>query len=78
MPDLVSRVQEIRAMVEAEPGLTGKEIADRLGLTPGRVCQILSQMRKTGDLTERRNERGIGMHISDQALRRKYIRERWR
>jgi DNA-binding transcriptional regulator PaaX len=65
-------------LVEGQPGISSREVADELGLTPGRVSQILSKMKDAGEIDQRRKGRKCGLHLSDAALRRKYITQRWK
>jgi predicted transcriptional regulator len=78
MPELVTRAQQIKKMVEDTPGITSREVAEKLGVTPGRVSQIVGAMKDAGDIEQRKRGRGQGLHLSDRALRRKYITMRWR
>lgn len=81
MSDATKRSQEIKALVEENPGITNSEIARRLELTPGRVSQLVGPLKDGGDLETRRRQDGkpgVGLHISQTALRRRYITRRWR
>jgi len=67
MSDATKRAQEIKALVESNPGITNGQIAEQLGLTPGRVSQIVAPLKKGGDLEARRRQDGkpgVGLHIS--------------
>jgi Mn-dependent DtxR family transcriptional regulator len=77
VPDYIDRAKQIRAIVEDRPGITSKELADEMGVTPGRVSQLVSAMRSKGDINLRKKGKAAGLHLSDSAMRRRLLRQRW-
>jgi DNA-binding MarR family transcriptional regulator len=70
-------MREILAIVEENPGITGKELSEKMGVTPGRVSQLLGEMGGDGNINRRRRGKAVGLHLSDVAIRRKLLRQRW-
>lgn len=68
---------DIRAIVAQEPGITSKALAGRLGLSEGRVSQILKTLKQADVVQHRRSGRDIGLHLSGRALSSQWVRKRW-
>lgn len=67
----------IRELVEAEPGISPGEVARRLGVTAGRVSQVLAGMKSAEVIEQKRNGRQLGLHLSASAMRKQWLRKRW-
>lgn len=84
MPDIVNRSRQILDLAESEPGISSAEVAERLGVTRGRVSQIVRDMKDSGQIDQRRKGRAMGLHPTDElrptskALRQKILNRRWR
>ena len=78
MTDLVRTAQKIREKIQEEPGITATKIAEELGVTKGRVSQVVSEMRDADEVCQRRKGKELGLHMTQTATRRRLIRERWR
>jgi len=74
----IERAAQIRDLVQSEPGLNSREVARRLGVSPATVCLVLAELKSSGDVRAKRQGRGQALYPSDQALRRKYLSQRWR
>lgn len=77
MREYVDRTRQIRDIIEENPGISGKEVAERMGLTPGRVSQLVSSMRDHNEILQKREGRNVGLHLTDSAIRRRILRRRW-
>lgn len=78
MTSAVERGKEIKALLEKEPGLTSREIAKKLNVSPGTVSLALKGLVNAEEVQGKRVGRGIGLHLTMNAKRRKLLSERWR
>jgi len=77
MTDLVRTANKIRQKIEDTPGITASTIAQELGVSKGRVSQVVAVMRQSDEVMQKRNGREVELHMTSTATRRKIIRERW-
>lgn len=49
-----ARQREVVALIETKPGITPREIQDRLGVTTGNLYVVLSRLRRAGLVAQRR------------------------
>lgn len=71
------RIAEIRALIEQEPGISPGEVARRLGVSNGRVSQVIGAMKQAEVIERRQNGRKVGLHLSASAMRSQLLRKRW-
>lgn len=70
------RAQQIRQLIADNPGIQQDEIAARLGVTRGRVSQIVAGLR--GELKGERQGRGVGLRVvRSQAELRRMLNRYW-
>ena len=69
---------KMRDLVASEPGLSCTEIAERLGVTRGRVSQVLGALKDADVLEQRRNGKSTGVHLTESTMRKQWLSKRWR
>ncbi len=60
---------DVLVSVGAHEGLTQQELADRLLVTKGNVCQLLDKMQRDGLLVRRQEGRANRVHLTDDGRR---------
>jgi DNA-binding MarR family transcriptional regulator len=60
---------DVLAQVSANEGLTQQELADRLLVTKGNVCQLLDRMEQSDLLTRRQDGRANRVYLTAAGLR---------
>ena len=59
---------DVLATVGARDGLTQQELADRLLVTKGNVCQLLDKMERDGLLVRRQEGRANRLHLTTKGM----------
>ncbi len=60
---------DVLAHVSADEGLTQQELADRLLVTKGNVCQLLDRMEQSGLLVRKQDGRANRVYLTDAGRR---------
>lgn len=76
MVSSTERAQQIRRIIEENPGIQQHEIAAKLGVSKGRVCQVITGLRD--ELKGEKQGRGVGLRVTkSQAELRRMLNRYW-
>lgn len=77
MASRIERAQQVMQAITESPGIQQHEIAEKLGVSRATVSLAMQILRE--EVAGQRQGRGIGLkaRVTDAALRRRMITQRW-
>jgi len=77
MASSADRAKQIKDLLADNPGLNSRAVARELGVSPATVSLVLRGLKDTDQIEQRRAGRGMGLHLTSSATKRRIITQKW-
>lgn len=71
------RAVQIKDLVAEKPGINSRAVAKELDVSPATVSLVLAGLKDSGQVKQVRSGKGMGLHLTDQAVTRRLLTKRW-